>query len=291
MFCLTRTRADPSRAPHLCRKRSTSRSKRRAPSWTDNHAAERDPLRHRRTPGNGAPERPLWGSPDTDAEPSPADAENAHNNLENRSHSRRSALRAVPHAARRRQAAVRRVRSEEFPKLARWNRGSMSTSGSTFETCGYRDPQVLSIPYFIPSTGATVGDGQGRSATEDPGSEPVRGGQGRSETALNRLSMRMPRTQQTSGNSHMNRRAASRAAADQLVPDALRSAARVEVLAATANMRRSFCALLTKPRSVESAGQSAQNANAVVTSSSVDIRAPRSLAVLWSPSASTSRRA
>ena len=45
----------------------------------------------------------------------------------------------------------------------------------------------LVIPYFIPSMGATVGDGQKRSATEAPGSEPVRDCQGRSETVLKRL--------------------------------------------------------------------------------------------------------
>ena len=46
------------------------------------------------------------------------------------------------------------------------------------------------IPSFIPSIGATVGNGRTRSATETPGSEPVRNGQRRSEAALKRLSIR-----------------------------------------------------------------------------------------------------
>jgi hypothetical protein len=75
--------------------------------------------------------------------------------------SRRSALPAASHTARLRQAAVGRVRSQELPELARWNRGSMSTSGSTFRDLGIRRSAGVVIPSFTPSIGATVEDGQG----------------------------------------------------------------------------------------------------------------------------------
>ncbi len=62
--------------------------------------------------------------------------------------------------------------------------------GSTFRDLRIHESAGLVIPYFIPSMGATVGNGQRRSATEAPGSEAVRGGQGRSEAALKRLLIR-----------------------------------------------------------------------------------------------------
>ena len=94
------------------------------------------------------------------------------------------------HTARLRRAAVGRVRREVCAKLARWNRGSMSTSGSAFRDLRIHESAGRSIPYFIPSMGATVGDGRKRSATGTPGSGPVRDCQGRSETALKRLLIR-----------------------------------------------------------------------------------------------------
>ena len=76
------------------------------------------------------------------------------------------------------------------PERARSNRRSMSTSGSTFRDLRISVSAGLVIPYFIPSIGATVGDGQKRSATETPGSGTVRDWQGRSEAALKRLLIR-----------------------------------------------------------------------------------------------------
>jgi hypothetical protein len=67
---------------------------------------------------------------------------------------------------------------------------SVVADGST--GCEGTEIRRSCIPYFIPSMGATVGDGQRRSAPEAPGSEPVWDWQARSETTRKRLCLRRP---------------------------------------------------------------------------------------------------
>ena len=84
---------------------------------------------------------------------------------------------------------VGRVRSEVCAKRPTWTADQRQHLGRPFITCGLSSAGLV-IPYFIPSMGATVGDGQKRSATATPGSEPVRDCRGRSETALKRFLIR-----------------------------------------------------------------------------------------------------
>ncbi len=73
-----------------------------------------------------------------------------------------------------------------LPRRSGWSAGPIWVGFQNLRT----EIRRFGIPYFIPSTGATVGDGQTRSATETPGGGPVRDGQVRSETALKRLLIR-----------------------------------------------------------------------------------------------------
>ena len=63
---------------------------------------------------------------------------------------------------RHRGQRLQRVRSEECAKLARWNRGSMSTSGSTFRDLRIHEIRRSCHPIFHPIYGR---DSRGRSDT------------------------------------------------------------------------------------------------------------------------------